>query len=108
MRTYNSIQREIIKLKLKDINDNKLLTTIFIILKEDENFNYSKKYNNNGIYFNINNLLDNTIEQLKNFLHDNNKNQNEKIIYKPYIDTSNNTDINIKQHNMKNLLKINI
>ena len=75
IRIYNTTQRNILKDKLKDNKYMSIHKELFIILKNDDNFKYTK--NCNGIYFNINFLADITIKKV-NILLNSLKNEDVK------------------------------
>jgi hypothetical protein len=62
--------------KIKKINNNKLYYKIFDLIKDELYDNNKKKFtsNNNGIFFDINILKDDTLEQINSILDNNNIN----------------------------------
>jgi len=82
-RKYNSIFRKKLVDKLKKINNNKIYYQIFEII----NTKVNTTINNNGVFFDLNKLDDNTIKILSNIItsNTNSENNSESIIeYIPY------------------------
>ena len=84
-RKFNSEFRKKMVFKIKNIKDRNILLQIFEISKKEIGYNYSE--NSNGIFYNINKLSDNLIEELINILNNNiedNHTSELKIDYTPY------------------------
>lgn len=101
MRKYNTQFRKKLCNKIKLLNTKKDYLELFNIIKKDKKNKYSK--NTNGIWLNLNNLSDKTIEKIKNFLSDTLdltiSTDNFKYEYKPYIKENNNKIIGPKLSN---------
>ena len=79
----NINQKKQLKEKLKTIKNNELLLNIYTILQDDINF--KPTLNNNGAFFNINIISDETLIKINKLLDLNtNKNINQKLTYKSY------------------------
>ena len=74
-RLYNTEYRKNLSNLISQINDDKLYFKLFNELKNQKDFTYSR--NKNGIFFDINKLSDEIITIIKNFI-DNNDIQNNK------------------------------
>lgn len=80
-REFNLEFRKKINKKIEKIDNKIILSKIFEVVREDDNSSYTE--NNNGIYFNINTLSDESIHRIT------------KIINK-YFDSFDNTESEIK------------
>ena len=87
-RKYNSNYRKKILSKIKKITDKNDLINIFKIVNRDIGNNFSE--NKSGVFFNMNLLSDDAIEEIKDLL-DNllsidsvSENTEDKLIYKTY------------------------
>lgn len=84
-RKYNSEFRKKFVLKVKKIKNKELFYKIFELSKKEIGNKYTE--NNNGIFYNINKLSDNLIEELNNVLNsdtESNQSSDLKFEYKPY------------------------
>ena len=63
----NTKLKHLIKNKLRDEKYRAIYTDILFLLNTDDNFKYTS--NNNGIFFDINKLNDDTINNLNNLLN---------------------------------------
>jgi hypothetical protein len=92
------INRKLIRDKLKKLINKQILINIYYVLKSDDNFIYTS--NNNGLFFDINLLDNNTIEKIDIILKENDNNNNlEPLIYEPY------KTYQIKKYDDFNLMK---
>jgi len=85
-RKFTSSYRRKIVNKINKLKDKKDFVTIFTIVQNELGKNIS--INKNGIFFNINSLSDNCIDNLDCFLNNVYENCSEsetKIKYKPYL-----------------------
>ena len=81
---FNKQQKILLKDKLKDIKYKKLHQQIYNILKEDNNFKHS--INKNGVYFDINKLNDDTLNDINKLFNKIKHEENiNKLEYKPYF-----------------------
>jgi len=72
-----------LKERIKNANNKKKYIDIYKILIGDSNFKPS--LNNNGVYFNLNLLDDNTLIKIDKLLNDDIKAEvNEKLVYNSY------------------------
>jgi hypothetical protein len=72
-----------LKERIKNANNKKKYIDIYKILIRDSNFKPS--LNNNGVYFNLNVLDDNTLIKIDELLNDDIKAEvNEKLVYNSY------------------------
>ena len=79
----NTKLKHSIKNKLRDEKYKTIYKDIFILLKNDDNFKYTS--NNNGIFFDINKLNDDTITNLNNLLNTVKDDEpTEKLKFKSY------------------------
>jgi len=96
-RKYNSTFRKKLLEKINDIKNKSILLEIFDIVKLDNEKNISK--NKSGVYFNLNLLKDESIENINNIIQnldesseinedlmDNLSDITEKLTYKQYSD----------------------
>ena len=85
-RKFSSLYRRKIVNKINKLKDKKDFVTIFTIIQNELGKNMS--INKNGIFFNINSLSDNCIDNLDCFLNSICENYTEsetKIKYNPYL-----------------------
>lgn len=90
-RKFDSIFRKKLLEKIKLIKNKKVLLSILNIVKKESEHGYSQ--NKSGIYFNLNTLNDNSVEEIYNvvnLLEDDNEEESideslsDKITYKQY------------------------
>ena len=89
-RKYKSIYRKKLLDKIKKLNDKSCQIAIFKIVNRDIGNNFSE--NKSGIYFNLNLLSDDAIDEIKDIIKEHNDNIDEtitettedKLIYKSY------------------------
>lgn len=84
-RKYNSEFRKKFVLKVKKIKNKEILHKIFELSKKEIGNKYTE--NNNGIFYNINKLSDDLIEELNNVLNsdtETNQSSDIKFEYTPY------------------------
>lgn len=84
-RKYNSEFRKKFVLKVKKIKNKELFYKIFELSKKEIGNKYTE--NNNGIFYNINKLSDDLIEELNNVLNsdtETNQSSDLKFEYTPY------------------------
>ena len=104
---FNKQQKILIKDKLKDIKYKNLHQQIYNILKDDNNFKHST--NKNGVYFDINLLNDETLNEINELMQTIEDNKNDKLEYKPYYNKEYTNDINIQDGKLNKILrKLNI
>lgn len=85
--------KNLIKDKLRCINNTDIQRQIYILLKQDVNFKCTN--NSNGIYFNINVLCDDTLSKISDVLKIPEKHKVDKLIYTTYfLEEYNNDDAN--------------
>ena len=63
---FTSHDKTIIRNKLNEVKDKKILREIYDILEKDPKFSFTS--NNNGVFFNIALLNENTLIELKKIL----------------------------------------
>ena len=81
---FDRQQKILLKDKLKDIKYKPLHKEILNILQNDNNFKYST--NINGLYFDINKLNDDTLNDINKLLNKvQNDNNNDKLEYNSYF-----------------------
>ena len=93
-RKYDSYFRKKLLEKINSIKDKKILLSILKIVKKEDENGYSQ--NKSGIYFNLNKLSDESIENIdksiEKYLDDskdtevNEESLSDKIVYKQYSD----------------------
>jgi hypothetical protein len=87
IRKYNSEFRNNLKQKILKLTDKSDFIEIYNIINDQPDPKLTS--NRNGVYFNLNQLNDDRIEKLSDFLHkkfdqDDPINSNEKMIYQSY------------------------
>ena len=87
---FTILQKKILKDKLKNLKNTEIQKEIFNILTIDSNFKYTS--NNNGVFFNINILNDETLDKISNILNEIKEIKNEKLVYKTYYIEKYNND----------------
>ena len=86
---------------MKKITDNQLFIQIYQILKTDPGFKPS--FNNNGIYFNLVPLDEDTVDLINDIINENiNIQSNDKLSYESYYNESENDKLK------KQLIKLNL
>jgi hypothetical protein len=81
---FDRQQKILLKDKLKDIKYKPLHKEILNILQNDNNFKYST--NINGLYFDINKLNDDTLNDINKLFNKIKQEENiNKLEYKPYF-----------------------
>ena len=81
---FDRQQKILLKDKLKDIKHKPLHKEILNILQNDNNFKYST--NINGLYFDINKLNDDTLNDINKLFNKIKQEENiNKLEYKPYF-----------------------
>ena len=89
-RKYKSDYRKQLLEKIKKVKNKNDLVNIFKVVNRDVGSNFSE--NKSGIFFNLNLLSDNAIDEINNILKLNvnsetmSENTEDKIIYKTYSD----------------------
>jgi len=109
-RKYNSKKRNKILNKIKKINDKKIYLLIYKVINDDKNCPISS--NNNGIFFDMNLLKDESIEKISNIIEENidesSSSTDTNFTYTPYKENNDlcSEDLDVKLSNKeKNLLK---
>ena len=87
---FTILQKKLLKDKLKNLKNTEIQKEIFNILTIDSNFKYTS--NNNGVFFNINILNDETLDKISNILNEIKEIKNEKLVYKTYYIEKYNND----------------
>lgn len=85
-RKYNSSYRKKILENIKKIKDKQIMSSVFKIVNRDIGNNFSE--NKSGIYFNLNLLSDDAIEEISEIVKINSESSitesDDKLIYKTY------------------------
>ena len=85
-RKYNSSYRKKILENMKKIKDKQIMSSVFKIVNRDIGSNFSE--NKSGIYFNLNLLSDDAIEEISEIIKINSESSitesDDKLIYKTY------------------------
>jgi hypothetical protein len=103
-RKYDSKYRKKISEKFNKINDKEILLKLYKIIRKDLKNKISK--NNNGVFFDMNKLTDNCIQEISDILNDNIDitTSEIKLSYIPYSSQKYNSEEGLSNKD-KNILK---